>query len=210
MQSQAGDGEGFEVNYTERKRGIRISVKVFSFIIFLFSTINSHALGPVTLTTNTHAQEQISLLKFVPEWNKWRESNPKVIPNFRKAELFQAILIGANLEKANLEDADLIGVDLERANLVKTNLVKADLFNANLRMSNLESANLQSANLQWANLEEADLIGANLNGANLGKAKNLSCKQLSLVQSFDSNTQFPKYLRLTKIREKVWKCKELK
>ena len=103
---------------------MRILVQVFSFLILL------------SLTTNTHAQEHVSLLKkSVEEWNQWRKQNPEVIPDFR----------GVNLIKANLQEANLRVVQLQGADLRW-----ADLKGANLRWAKLNSANLQKANLQGA------------------------------------------------------------
>ncbi|MBC1225264.1 pentapeptide repeat-containing protein [Nostoc sp. UCD121] len=97
------------------------------------------------------------LKKGVQAWNKWRDDNRGIIPDF-----FGVALTGANLSRANLS----------RANLMMTMLCDADFSNANLQGANLieaylQGANLQGANLQGANLQRCKLVGANLSDANL-------------------------------------------
>ncbi|HGJ5874728.1 MAG TPA: pentapeptide repeat-containing protein [Arsenophonus apicola] len=74
------------------------------------------------------------LRKILDEHKVWVDSMGK---NGRKA----------NLWGANLIRADLQGADLQGANLWEANLIRADL----------QGANLQGANLQGANLIRADL-----------------------------------------------------
>ena len=148
---------------------MKILVQVFSFLIFL------------SLTANTHAQENVSLLKeSVQQWNKWREKNPGAISDFRGA-----ILRGANLQGANLFMSDLRGASLQ---------------GANLRFANLHNANLQKTDLQDTNLQNSSFRGA----------KNLSCNQVNSVKSLDQDTKFPNYLEVKITGENQWTCKELK
>lgn len=106
----------------------------------------------------------------VEPWNKWREGNPRIRPNLKKASLPCAYLDGANLGGANLVMANLAGVDL-----VGADLVGADLGGANLGGADLAGADLRTANLRWADLGRATLRGADFrraefHGAALGQA----------------------------------------
>ena len=48
--------------------------------------------------------EHVALLKKgVETWNAWRDQNPDIVPDLRRAELKGAILRGADLVSANLE-----------------------------------------------------------------------------------------------------------
>ena len=72
-----------------------------------------------------------------------------------RADLYGAVLTGANLARA----------DLTGAYLARATLAGADLTGANLTGANLYGADLYWATLTGANLNEADLAGANLTGA---------------------------------------------
>jgi len=110
-------------------------------------------------------EEHLARLKRgVEAWNFWREKNPEVKIDLRRA----------NLRRANLRRADLNNADLSHADLFDANLHSADLFDANLSRANLGIANLRTnlrgANLSEADLHRADLSDANLNYANLRRA----------------------------------------
>jgi hypothetical protein len=100
----------------------------------------------------------------VKVWNKWREENPDVKPDLRRADLH-----GANLAEANLHDAALRKANLAEANLRGANLRRVTLSSANLRKANLAKADLRGATLHKADLSEVDLSGANLKYASLAK-----------------------------------------
>jgi uncharacterized protein YjbI with pentapeptide repeats len=92
--------------------------------------------------------------------------------NLWRANLQEAVLVGANLQGAylrrvNLQGAGLVGANLQGANLWFANLQEAELYNANFREAHLGHANLQGADLHYAFLERANLEGANLQGADL-------------------------------------------
>jgi hypothetical protein len=118
------------------------------------------------------------LLQEVHAWNAWREREPSITPDLRRANLFRADLAGANLSGAYLRRANLHGADLSEGNHSE-----ADLRQATLREANLHGANLRQAKLMRADLAEADLAGANLAGARLSGANlrraNLSGANLS-------------------------------
>ncbi len=123
--------------------------------------------------------EQLALLKQgVDAWNAWREENPEVILDLRKANLYEVRLEGANLEGAILFRAILFQADLREAKLVGANLIGANLFAADLRGTRLEGARLEGASLVRANLERANLSEARLGNTSFGDtiltdAKNL-------------------------------------
>jgi uncharacterized protein YjbI with pentapeptide repeats len=115
----------------------------------------------------------------VEVWNKWREENPALRPDLRKAYLRKINICNANLRevdltKANLSKANLAGAIISEAILYKSFLVEAniigsDISSSDLRAVNLNKAQLQNTDLRRANLNEADLSGANLSGADLRK-----------------------------------------
>lgn len=119
-------------------------------------------------------QEHLAMLKEAVRktekgtWNKWRQENPKIIPDLTGAKLQQAYLFGVDLSYANLSHANLKGAFLYRAEL---NL--ADLKWADLKLARLSEADLEEADLKWTDLQEADLSYAIIREANLREA-NLS------------------------------------
>ncbi len=131
-------------------------------------------------------EEHLKVLKQgVEVWNRWREENPDVRPDFIGAKLSGATLNGALLNGADLYRADLSGMyliaaDLTEANLSRAYLIGANLSGANLSRANLISAYLIEANFSGADLRRAKLSGADLNQANLGGA-NLSYAYLTHV-----------------------------
>ena len=131
--------------------------------------------------------EHVALLKeSVEKWNKWREKNPRIIPDLASANLQKANLQKANLQKANLQKANLQGANLEKSRLLLADLQGTNLRGINLEEANLESANLQKADLQGANLEKANLESANLEEDNLESA-NLRGSNLRLSNLICAN-----------------------
>ena len=115
--------------------------------------------------------EHVKILKEgVEAWNKWREENPGIVPDFYRADLSGANLNDANLNDANLNDADLGEADLSGADLGRAELISANLSGANLGRAEFISANLSGAQLGGASLTRADLSGANLSRADLSGA----------------------------------------
>jgi uncharacterized protein YjbI with pentapeptide repeats len=128
-------------------------------------------------------------------WNQWRSDNPKVIPDLKKAHLYQAHLSNFNLrdammpnavlDKSFLRHTDMIGAQLGGASLKHADcrsldgrgisfrgaqLDEANFEGANLRSSKLDGARLYKTVLAGCNLSKADLRGVKLTGANLQKA----------------------------------------
>jgi len=88
-------------------------------------------------------------------WNRWRRTNPKIIPD----------LSGANLGELKLEGVNLRSVDLSRAVLNPANLIKADFSESNLEGTNLCRCNLRGAKFHLTNARGAWFGAANLVGA---------------------------------------------
>lgn len=143
------------------------------------------------------------LLKGVEAWNKWREENPKVRPDFRGANINEADLRKANFRRADFKGADLTGADIRQADLADAYLrgvrmgsyrrrsercdtpsklgqagLKTAPYPADLRESNLKGANLSEADLRCVDLRDANLSHARLDDALLHKA-DLSGSNLS-------------------------------
>lgn len=97
--------------------------------------------------------EHLKILKRgVEVWNEWRQDNPDVRPNLRKANLH-----GQDLRKSNFSDSNLRRADLRKTNLSQANLRRADLRRANLSGATLLDTDLTSAILIETNLETAVL-----------------------------------------------------
>ncbi len=127
-------------------------------------------------------EEHLKILnQGIEVWNKWREENPGIKPNLRKANLVKADIrdiSGANLSNADLSGAifgeeihteidHIMHIFFSGANLSEANLSKADLSETILGGVNLHKANLFGAKIGFANLVEARLVSANLTEADL-------------------------------------------
>jgi uncharacterized protein YjbI with pentapeptide repeats len=120
--------------------------------------------------------EHLAIIKQgVEVWNKWRNKNPKILPDFSSANLIDANLRGAALRYANLRY-----VNLRYANLRGAGLVLADL-----RGANLDKTNLSHATLSYGNLSDANLRGAKLNGTKISSTI-FGDNDLSVVEGLDS------------------------
>lgn len=112
--------------------------------------------------------EQSAIIKKgIPQWNQWRQQNPKIAVDFSGANLRGANLRGANLSNVDLSEADLNSADLRNADLSHANLADAALDDANLSGAKLAHALLYRATVYRANLSGADLTNADLTAANL-------------------------------------------
>lgn len=115
------------------------------------------------------------LSRGVKAWNKWREKNPRVIPDLSRGNLFgitskpREPLIKAHV--TDLRGVNFSGAEMDRVFLESADLSGAILIEATLSRANLRRVNLSDANLSGADLYEADLYYANLKGANLSDVK---------------------------------------
>jgi hypothetical protein len=113
-------------------------------------------------------------------WNRWRQQNPGVAPQFDAEDLSEMDLTGVNLAESNLSNAELFESNLCDANLkmavlagsdlAGANLSRAEIYKADLTGASLIGANLSEAYLAEANLKRADLRGVSLRGADLTSA----------------------------------------
>lgn len=136
-------------------------------MLYLFKYYFQRVNGVCTMANPEYVK---ILMQDIEAWNKWREGNSNIRPNFIDADLS-----GANLNNANLTQTDLIQADFIRTNLIRARLRGADLRGANLSdailiQADLKGANLNGAILSGARLRDANLGGTNLNGADLSSA----------------------------------------
>jgi len=105
-------------------------------------------------------QQHIEILcEGVDAWNRWREQNPEVRPDLRKAKLANRDLSGVDLSNADLDFAELTSVIL-----VGARLDGADMYRANLSPTPLE---VGESRFVPTNLTDASLVGARLHDAAL-------------------------------------------
>ena len=115
-------------------------------------------------------QQHLNLLiKGVDIWNQWRDQNPEIVPDLRKANLSQLNLRGANLDYANLEEAILANTNLSEGSFKKANLSYADLVGAICFKTTITEANLEECDFTRSYLTGANLTGTNLQGADLSE-----------------------------------------
>jgi uncharacterized protein YjbI with pentapeptide repeats len=146
--------------------------------------------------------EHLEILKQgVERWNQWREENPAVPVDLRRAELRDLNLRGRAGARANLSGADLSGAALFHANLVGADLSDANLSHANLHFTNLTLAGLGGAilrgvflantNLSHAYLENTDLTSARFSHTILGGTRFIDVIGLeSCIHEYPSNIDF--------------------
>jgi uncharacterized protein YjbI with pentapeptide repeats len=113
-------------------------------------------------------------------WNKWRDENRELTPDFSGARLSGTRLIGVDFSRADLSRANLCGAYLVCANLSLSNLSlsnlrradfrEADLCGANISQADLNNATLLRARLRDVDFRRAGLCGADLRDANLRRA----------------------------------------
>lgn len=106
-------------------------------------------------------EEHLAILRQgVEVWNRWREANPTLRPDFRRMDLSEF-----DLKKADLQGTDFRRSDLRRARLQGANLSRADLSGASIRRAFLQRVQLQDADLSGADLTGTDLTAADLRRA---------------------------------------------
>lgn len=131
-------------------------------------------------------EEHIALLKQgATSWNQWRKTNPAIIPDLSRANLYNTDLSFFDLHRANFSQANLSNTYLNQANLIQANLQGTNLLGADLRGANLQEANLNYAILRQTHIDSSTVIsskaclvweivnrgavGKNLNGADLSQ-----------------------------------------
>lgn len=123
--------------------------------------------------------EHLQILKQgVDVWNQWRQKNPHIRPNLRKAKLQ-----GEDLHNANFNDSNLRRSDLSKAILSGASFRRSDLRRANLSESNLRKADLTSAILIETNLEKAELDDCLVYGVSAWNTQLKGASQKNLIVS---------------------------
>lgn len=107
----------------------------------------------------------------VEAWNRWREENLDIVPNFT----------GVNFSSLNLEGINFSNMNMPVSQFVSCILIGADFYN-----SNLNGADFSDANLINVNFEKTNLAGANFSLAKLIRA-NFNGSDLTLVNFYVSN-----------------------
>ena len=116
--------------------------------------------------------EHLKILKQgVETWNARRRANPSMLPDFTRASLSAAQLVGADLNRADFREADLKGANLQGSDLIEASFQQADLTGADLGWAVLERANLKAAKLCGADLSKAVLVETDLENAILSKCR---------------------------------------
>jgi hypothetical protein len=114
----------------------------------------------------------------VEVWNQWRQKNPQIRPNLRKAKLH-----GENLQGVNFNDATLRRADLSATNLGDASFRRADLRRANLSEALLVKADFTSAILIETNLSKAVLDGCFVYGISAWNTHLEGASQKNLIIS---------------------------
>ena len=117
---------------------------------------------------NTHHRKVLT--EGVEAWNRWREENPHIQPDFSQRVNRVATLTDLSLTGINLRDADLSGARLENLNLAESDLRGASLHSARLRNVNLDGADLSEADLRHSSLFGVSLRSSRLVRANFFRA----------------------------------------
>ena len=93
-------------------------------------------------------REHITLLKSsIERWNIWRESYPKIEPEFDRVDFNGLNLKNANLRRANFDMALLNSTNFEGADLTKALFSGSDLRGANLNETDCSAAKFHGADL---------------------------------------------------------------
>jgi len=130
--------------------------------------------------------EHVKILELgVEEWNQWRQENPLIRPNLRKAKLH-----GKNLQHANFNDTILRRIDLTQSDLSYATFRRADLRRADLSRSTLIKADLTSAIMIETNLERAVIDGCLVYGISAWNILLDGADQKNLIVSKQNAPEF--------------------
>jgi uncharacterized protein YjbI with pentapeptide repeats len=110
------------------------------------------------------------------EWNHWRQSRPRIVPDLRGAhleelDLREVRLHRANLDRAGLSHASLRGSNLHHASLRSARLDEADFSYSEMRRVDLRDSINRATNFMDADLRDADLRKASLIGCVMNRAR---------------------------------------
>jgi hypothetical protein len=128
-------------------------------------------------------EEPLAWLKQgVEAWNRWRDANPKSMPDLSEVTLRGASRRRANLSEAHLRAADLTGGTLRGANFYAADRSMADLLGATLR-----AANLGTTRMGWTILGDIDLSAVQ----GLDTVRHLGPSTIGIDTLYRSNGQIP-------------------
>lgn len=96
-----------------------------------------------------------------------------------RAELWSAIIIGANFEGADLSGANFIASNIEESNFSRAILTGANFSATKARATDFAGARLLKTNFRGASLSHANLKGADHDGADFTHARNVPDEVLS-------------------------------
>lgn len=106
----------------------------------------------------------------IPQFNLWRNRNPRLIIPCQDMDFREKALNGANLSLldftgSDLREASLNGVDLTKSRLSHVDLSRAQMQKAKLFWTTIYKSLLIGVNLEEAEVTLAQFIGSNLSGA---------------------------------------------
>ncbi len=149
----------------------------------------------------------------VSVWNQWREENPEILPDLRKADLHKAVLSGVdfrqtNLDGVNLRNARLCSVSLNSASLYQANLSGARLRHASMHKTFFKETILQHANFHKAYLLDTMFLNVDLNETiNLETVVHLGPSTIGIDTIQQSRGNIPDvFLRGAGVSEQLLAC----
>lgn len=101
------------------------------------------------------------------EWNHWRQTERRAVPDLRGARLTELDLREVRLHRTRLDRADLSHATLRGSNIFKASLHSARLDEADLSYTEMRSVDLRASINRATNFMDADLRGADLRKASL-------------------------------------------
>jgi len=118
----------------------------------------------------------------VEVWNKWRRTNPSVLPDLSEAQLR-----GMSLRECDLSDADLTGANLSGSNLTGARFSGARLFNTTPSFTELADADFTEARMGFTHLGANDLTGVR----GLAAVHHIAPSRIDLETVFRSRGRIP-------------------
>jgi uncharacterized protein YjbI with pentapeptide repeats len=149
----------------EKLQGLEDDFPCASWLPVIFQNLGEspptwQELCPMSLVTQQQNEDCNLYTKRVEAWNKCREKNLELVPDFKGINLSGVNLAGANLSRVNLSGANLAEANLSGANLSEANLTRANLTAVQALNTNFENALLTGACIQdWNINKETKLDG---------------------------------------------------
>lgn len=115
--------------------------------------------------------EHVEILKQgVDVWNKWREDNPKEIPDLSEYKITPANLKNTNVFNKKDKQVELSGINFSGANLNYAKFYLCNLNGAKFFHAALDNASFNKAGLQLATFADASLDSATFENSDLLEA----------------------------------------